>query len=56
MLSEVIAVKKLDGYWRITVQGGVDALIKKISQHNVKDLIFNQASLEDFFMEFYKDE
>ncbi len=54
VLSQVIEVKKINSYWRISVQGEIDSLIKKITQHKVKDLIFNQASLEDFFMDFYK--
>ena len=54
VLSQVIEVKKINSYWRISVQGEIDSLIKKITQHKGKDLIFNQASLEDFFMDFYK--
>lgn len=54
VLSEVISVNKLNDYWRISVQGEIDNLVKKISQYKIKDLIFNQASLENFFMDFYK--
>ncbi|MBU1149284.1 AAA family ATPase, partial [Patescibacteria group bacterium] len=54
LISEVISVKKINNHWRITVQGEVDNLIKKISRHKIKDLVFNQSSLEDFFMDFYK--
>jgi len=54
VLPEVIEVNKLNNHWRITAQGEVDTLIKKVAQYKIKDLIFNQASLEDFFMDFYK--
>ncbi|MFH1598510.1 MAG: ABC transporter ATP-binding protein [Patescibacteria group bacterium] len=54
VLSQVVSVNKINHYIRITVQGEVDTLIKHVAKYKIKDLIFNQASLEDFFMEFYK--
>jgi len=54
VLSQVVSVKKINQHIRITIQGEVDALIKHIAKYKIKDLTFNQASLEDFFMDFYK--
>ena len=54
VLSQVVSVNKINHYTRITVQGEVDTLIKHVAKYKIKDIIFNQASLEDFFMDFYK--
>ena len=52
-LPQVLEVKRLDGYLRITLRGDIDAIIKEIARNQVVDLTFTQPSLEDFFMSFY---
>ncbi|RJO61929.1 ABC transporter ATP-binding protein [candidate division WS5 bacterium] len=39
----------------LTVRGDVDAVIKKIAKHKVRDIEITHASLEDVFLEFYKE-
>ncbi len=52
-LPQVLDVKILDSYLRITLRGDIDAIIKEIARYQVVDLTFTQPSLEDFFMSFY---
>ena len=52
-LPQVLEVKRLDSYLRITLRGNIDAIIKEIARNQVVDLTFTQPSLEDFFMSFY---
>ena len=52
-LPQVLDVKRLDSYLRITLRGDIDAIIKEIARYQVVDLTFTQPSLEDFFMSFY---
>jgi len=52
-LPQVTEVQVFEKRMRITVQGDVDALVKRLARHEVEDLTFTQPSLEDFFMGFY---
>jgi ABC-2 type transport system ATP-binding protein len=52
-LPEVSEVRRYDKHMRITIQGDIDAVIKKLAGHEVEDLTFKQPSLEDFFLSFY---
>ena len=52
-LPQVLSVQELNSHIRITIRGDIDALVKQISKHTVKDMTFTQPSLEDFFLSFY---
>ncbi len=52
-LPSVTSIDKVNNHLRITVEGEIDPLIKKLAQHNIKDLIVEHASLEEIFLKFY---
>ncbi|MCL5795824.1 MAG: ABC transporter ATP-binding protein, partial [Patescibacteria group bacterium] len=39
----------------LNVKGDIDPLIKKIAEYKIKDLEITHASLEEVFLEFYKN-
>jgi ABC-2 type transport system ATP-binding protein len=60
LFSEIPGVKTAEQpsptMLRVTIKGGdMDALLAALAAHPVKDLQITHASLEDVFMEFYRD-
>lgn len=53
--SGVENIEELSDGLILTVRGDVDAVIKKIAKHKIKDIEVSHASLEDVFLEFYKE-
>lgn len=48
-------VNKVDGLLTLNLQGDIDSFIKKVSSHKIKSLHINSASLEEIFLQYYKD-
>ncbi len=40
--------------WALAVQGDVNVVIRALAQHDLVDVVFEQASLEDIFLDFYR--
>ena len=40
---------------RLTVQGGLDAVIKVAAQYPLANLVSHEPSLEDIFLRYYQD-
>lgn len=46
-------VKQAGNTLIINVKGDINPLMKKLAQHNLRDIDISQASMEDIFLEFY---
>ena len=46
--------RKGDGI-RIGIKGDINPLIKKLARSSVKDIVYEEAHLEDIFMDYYQD-
>ncbi|MFA6271531.1 MAG: ABC transporter ATP-binding protein [Patescibacteria group bacterium] len=53
-LKGVSIKKKIAGGLILGVRGDLNALVRELSQYNLKDLHIEHASLEEIFIEFYK--
>jgi ABC-2 type transport system ATP-binding protein len=42
--------------WRCVVQGPIDPVVKALAAYEVKDLICQEPSLEDVFLDFYSED
>ena len=55
-IPNVISVEKRDGTYQIRVKEDVNDLLKLITSQRVKRMTLEDSSLEEIFLEYYKDE
>ncbi|MFX0014024.1 MAG: ATP-binding cassette domain-containing protein [Promethearchaeota archaeon] len=55
-IPNVIEVKKQDGIFQIKVKEDVNDLLKAVTSRRVKRMTLEDSSLEEIFLEYYKDE
>lgn len=55
-LSSVINVEKDDGTWTIKVSKNINEILQLIAPHKINRCTLEDSSLEDIFLEYYKDE
>jgi ABC-2 type transport system ATP-binding protein len=55
-IPNVISVKKMDGTLQIKVKEDVNDLLKVVTSHHIKRMTLEDSSLEEIFLEYYKDE
>ncbi|UCG02284.1 MAG: ABC transporter ATP-binding protein [Candidatus Heimdallarchaeota archaeon] len=55
-IPNVIGVEKRDGTFHITVKEDVNDLLKLVTSQRIKRMTLEDSSLEDIFIEYYKDE
>ncbi|MFX0052246.1 MAG: ATP-binding cassette domain-containing protein [Candidatus Hermodarchaeota archaeon] len=55
-IPNVISVKKMDGTLQIKVKEDVNDLLKLVTSHRIKRMTLEDSSLEEIFLEYYKDE
>lgn len=60
LVDEFSAIGKVmgieDHILNLQIKGDINPLLKKISQHSIHDLEIERASLEEIFMEYYKED
>ncbi|MFW9854709.1 MAG: ATP-binding cassette domain-containing protein [Candidatus Thorarchaeota archaeon] len=56
VIPNVISVDKRDGTFLIKVKENVNELLKVVTSHRVKRMTLEDTSLEEIFLEYYKDE
>ena len=54
-LSSVVSVEKNDGGWRVKVSGKINEILSLISPHKIVRCTIEDLSLEEIFLEYYKD-
>jgi len=52
----VISVEKMDGTFQIRVKEDVNNLLKLVTSQRIKRMTLEDSSLEEIFLEYYKDE
>ncbi|MHA1167841.1 MAG: ABC transporter ATP-binding protein [Candidatus Hodarchaeales archaeon] len=55
-IPNLVSVKKKDGYFEIRIKEDINELLKFVVSRGVKRLTLEDSSLEDIFLEYYKDE
>ena len=55
-LPRVLSVERNGRTFRLMVRGDINPLLLELSKLEVKDMVFEQAHLEDIFMEFYREQ
>lgn len=51
----VVDVSRSGRTWLLTVQGDVNPVLRELARHGVEDLIFEQAHLEEIFLDYYRE-
>jgi len=52
----VVGVEGKSPSFTLRVQGDINPLLRELARHRVAELVYEQARLEDIFLDFYKDE
>jgi ABC-2 type transport system ATP-binding protein len=55
-IPNVISVEKMDGTYQIRVKEDVNDLLKLVTSQRIKRMTLEDSSLEEIFLEYYKDE
>ncbi len=55
-IPNVISVEKMDGTFQIRVKEDVNNLLKLVTSQRIKRMTLEDSSLEEIFLEYYKDE
>lgn len=55
-IQGVVDVSRSGRRWSLTVQGDVNPVLRELARRDVEDLIFEQAHLEEIFLDYYREE
>jgi hypothetical protein len=54
-LPGVLSVAKEGRTWRLLVRGEITPLLRELARYDLEDLVYEQARLEDIFLEYYRE-
>lgn len=55
-LPSVVSMERDGRTWRLVVRGDINPLLRELARLDLADLVFEQARLEDVFLDYYRDE
>jgi ABC-2 type transport system ATP-binding protein len=55
-LPGVVSTAQDGRTWRLVVRGDINPLLRELARHDIEDLVFEQAHLEDVFLDYYRGE
>ncbi|MBI4236289.1 MAG: AAA family ATPase, partial [Chloroflexi bacterium] len=54
-LPGVLKVAQEGKTWRLVVRGEINPLLRELARYDLQDLVFEQAHLEDIFLDYYRE-